>query len=52
MTIGLTGVVEDAIRDSFQIVFHNDKAIIAAITVPKFKLKCGAAYSHGIASSQ
>lgn len=39
MTIGLTGAVEDAIRDRFQKVFHDDKAIIAAITVPKFKLK-------------
>ena len=39
MTIGLTGAVEDAIRDRFWKVFHDDKAIIAAITVPKFKLK-------------
>ena len=39
MTIRLTGAVEDAIRDRFQKVFHDDKAIIAAITVPKFKLK-------------
>lgn len=39
MTIGLTGVIEDAIRNRFHKVFHNDKATIAAITVPKFKLK-------------
>ena len=39
MTIRLTGAVEDAIRDRFQKVFHDDKAIIAAISVPKFKLK-------------
>ena len=39
MTIGLAGAVEDAIRDRFQKVFQNDNAIIAAITLPKFKLK-------------
>ena len=39
MTIGLTGAIEDAIRDHFHKVFHDDKAIIAAITMPKFKLK-------------
>ena len=39
MTIGLAGAVEDAIRARFQKVFNDNNAIIAAITVPKFKLK-------------
>ena len=39
MTVGLAGCVEDAIRTRFQKVFNDDNAIIAAITVPKFKLK-------------
>ena len=39
MTVGLAGCVEDAIRIRFQKVFNDDNAIIAAITVPKFKLK-------------
>ena len=39
MTVGLAGCVADAIRTRFQKVFNDDNAIIAAITVPKFKLK-------------
>ena len=39
MTIGLVGAVEDAIRHRFQRVFQNNNAIIAAVSVPKFKLK-------------
>ena len=39
MTVGLAGAVEDAIRARFQKVFNDNNAIIAAITVPKFKLK-------------
>ena len=37
MTIGLLGVIENAIRHRFQIVFQNDSAIMASITFPKFK---------------
>ena len=36
MTIDLAGAVEDAIRACF---FNDNNAIIAAITVPKLKLK-------------
>ena len=39
MTVGLAGCIEDTIRTRFQKVFNDDNAIIAAITVPKFKLK-------------
>lgn len=39
MTIGLPGVIEEAIRHRFRIVFHNDSAIMAAITLPMFRLK-------------
>jgi len=39
MTIGLAGAIENAIRHHFHKVFQNDSAIIAAITLPKFKLK-------------
>ena len=39
MTVGLAGCIEDAIRTRLQKVFNDDDAIIAAITVPKFKLK-------------
>ena len=39
MTIGLVGAIKDAIRCHFVKVFQNDKAILAAVTSPKFKLK-------------
>ena len=39
MTIGLAGAVEDAIRHRFEKVLQNDDAILAAVTLPKFKLK-------------
>ena len=39
MTIGLPGAIEEAIKHRFEIVFQNDGAIIAAITMPKFRLK-------------
>ena len=39
MTIGLAGAIKDAIRRHFEKVFQNDKAISAAVTSPKFKLK-------------
>ena len=39
MTVGLAGCIKDAIRTRFQKVFNDNNAIIAAITVPKFKLK-------------
>ena len=39
MSIGLAGAVEDAIRACIQKVFNDNNAIIAAITVLKFKLK-------------
>jgi len=39
MTIGLAVAVEDDIRTHIQKVLTDDDAIIAAITVPKFKLK-------------
>jgi len=38
MTIGLTGAIENAIRHRFEKVFQNDDAILAAVTLPKFKL--------------
>ena len=39
MTIGLPDAIEEAIRHRFRIVFQNNSAIIAAITLPKFRLK-------------
>ena len=39
MTCGLVRAIEDAIRYRFEKVFQNDGAILAAITLPKFKLK-------------
>jgi len=39
MTIGLAGAIEDAIRHRFEKIFQNDDAILAAVTLPKFKLK-------------
>ena len=38
MTTGLPDAIEEAIRHCFRIVFQNDSAIIAAITLPKFRL--------------
>ena len=39
MTVGIAGAVEDTIRARFHKVFNDNNAVIAAITVPKFKLK-------------
>lgn len=39
MAIGLADAIEDATRHCFQKVIQNDSAIIAAVTLPKFKLK-------------
>ena len=39
LTIGLAGAIEDAIEHLFEKVFQNDNAILAAVTLPKFKLK-------------
>jgi len=39
MTIGLAGAIKNAIRHCFKKVFKNDKAVSAAVTLPKFKLK-------------
>ena len=39
MTIALPDAIEEAIRHHFQIVFQTDSAIIAAIILPKFRLK-------------
>ena len=39
MTIGLPDAIEEAIEHHFWIVYQNDSAIIAAITLAKFRLK-------------
>ena len=39
IAIGHPGAIEEAIRHSFQTVFQNDNAIIAVITLPKFRHK-------------
>ena len=39
MTCGLAGAIEDAIRYRFENVFQNDSAVLAAVTLPKFKHK-------------
>ena len=38
MTIGLPDAIEEAMRHHFWIVFQNDSAIMAGITLPKFRL--------------
>ena len=39
MTTGLAGAIKDTIRNRFEKVFQSDNAILAAVTLPKFKLK-------------
>ena len=39
MTIGLVGLIESSIKRRFQCIFESKNAIIAAISLPKFKLR-------------
>ena len=39
MTVGLVDCIENAIKHRFHNIFENDDSILAAIVLPKFKLK-------------
>ena len=39
MTVGLVDCIENAIKHRFHNIFGNDDSILAAIVLPKFKLK-------------
>ena len=38
-TVGLVGCIETAIKYRFQVIFETEDPILAAVVLPKFKLK-------------